>query len=293
MSFEKLMRNRESQFEAIRAKLKEQTTKQYDNDDSRLWYPQSSKDGNGSAIIRFLPHPAEENGIPWVQVFQHGFQGPTGSWLIENCPTTLKKKCPICEKNTALWNSGFEKDKQLASKQKRKVHYYSNIYILNDPGNSENNGQVKIFRFGKKIFDMIVAKCFPEFEDVDPINIFDVKEGCDFRLRFKTVDKFRNYDHSTFDNPAPLLKGNKKELDAVSDSMYDLSEFVDPEKFKNYDELKERLNRVNGQAEPPAVPREVEEEQTKMITDSTEELGLPDSSSTEDFDSFFEGLNKD
>jgi len=304
MSFDKLLQDSEKAYEAMRAKYKEQTSKQFKNDDERLWYPEADKAGNGSAVIRFLPHKDGPTGIPWVRTFQHAFKGPTGSWLIENCPTTLGQPCPICERNTQLWNSGKQSDKDLGSKQKRKVYYYSNILVINDPGNKENNGHVKIFRYGQKIYKMLMGKLFPEFGDVKKVDPFHFIKGADFRLRFKKGEGgFRNYDHSTFDEPSPLLEGDKDRLRKVYESMYDLDEFIDPSLYKDYEQLKKRLQLVNGEfSERP--PTEVQEnlvldrlDEPKQIESAAKVDTAPadpafdlDDTETTDFDAFFDDL---
>ena len=171
--------------------------------DERLWKPELDKSGTGSAVIRFLPAVDGEE-LPWVKVWKHAFQGPTGKWFIENSLTTLNQKDPVSEHNSELWNTGLESDKETARKQKRKLEYYSNIYVVSDPKHPENNGKVFLFRYGKKIFDKIMAAMQPEFEDETPINPFDFWEGANFKLKIRKVDGFWNYDKSEFDSVKSL-----------------------------------------------------------------------------------------
>ena len=166
--------------------------------DERLWKPELDKSGNGYAVIRFLPAPTGEE-LPWVKLWKHAFQGPTGKWYIENSLTTLNGgKDPVSEYNSSLWNSGLESDKEIARKQKRKLEYYSNIYVVSDSKHPENEGKVFLFRFGKKIFDKMMAAMQPEFEDETPINPFDFWEGANFKLKIRKVDGYWNYDASSF-----------------------------------------------------------------------------------------------
>ena len=210
--------------------------------DERLWKPELDKSGTGQAVIRFLPAPDGEE-LPWVKVFKHAFQGPTGKWYIENSLTTIGKQDPMSEHNTALWNTGLESDKELARKQKRKLEYYSNIYVVSDPKHPENEGKVFLFRYGKKIFDKIMASMQPEFEDETPINPFDFWEGANFKLKIRKVDGFWNYDKSEFDSVTALADSDEK-LDGIWKSQYSLQEFLAPTNFKSYDELKKRLDDV-------------------------------------------------
>ena len=219
--------------------------------DERLWKPELDKSGTGSAVIRFLPAPDGEE-LPWVKVFKHAFQGPTGKWYIENSLTTIGKNDPVSEHNSALWNTGLETDKETARKQKRKLEYYSNIYVVSDPKHPENNGKVFLFRYGKKIFDKIMAAMLPEFEDESPINPFDFWECANFKLKIRKVDGYWNYDKSEFDSVS-TLKDNDDALDSIWKTQYSLTEFTAPTNFKSYDELKKRLDDVlSGTVTPTA-----------------------------------------
>ena len=210
--------------------------------DERLWKPELDKSGTGQAVIRFLPAPDGEE-LPWIKMFKHAFQGPTGKWYIENSLTTVNKTDPVSEHNTSLWNTGLESDKETARKQKRKLEYYSNIYVVSDPKHPENEGKVFLFRYGKKIFDKIMAAMQPEFEDETPINPFDFWEGANFKLKIRKVDGFWNYDKSEFDSVTALADSDEK-LDGIWKTQYSLQEFLAPTNFKSYDELKKRLDDV-------------------------------------------------
>ena len=210
--------------------------------DERLWKPELDKSGTGQAVIRFLPAKDGEE-LPWIKLWKHAFQGPTGKWFIENSLTTLNQKDPVSEHNSELWNTGLESDKETARKQKRKLEYYSNIYVVSDPKHPENNGKVFLFRYGKKIFDKIMAAMQPEFEDETPINPFDFWEGANFKLKIRKVDGFWNYDKSEFDGVS-ALSDDDDALDAIWQKQYPLADFHAPSNFKSYDELKRRLDDV-------------------------------------------------
>ena len=210
--------------------------------DERLWKPELDKSGTGSAVIRFLP-AVEGEQLPWVKMFKHAFQGPTGKWYIENSLTTISKQDPVSEHNTQLWNTGLESDKETARKQKRKLEYYSNIYVVSDSKHPENEGKIFLFRFGKKIFDKIQAAMQPEFDDETPIHPFDFWEGANFKLKIRKVDGVWNYDKSEFDSISPLADSDEK-LDAIWKKQYSLQDFLAPTNFKSYDELKKRLDDV-------------------------------------------------
>ena len=217
--------------------------------DERLWKPEVDKTGNGYAVLRFLPAPEGED-IPWVKMYSHAFQGP-GGWYMENSLTTLGSKDPVSEHNSRLWNSGIDSDKEVARKQKRKLSYYANVYIVKDPANPSNEGEVFLYKFGKKIFDKIQEAMQPEFEDENAINPFDFWQGADFKIKIKKVAGFWNYDSSEFAAPSALLSDDEA-LEAIWKKEYSLQELISSDKFKSYDDLKTRLAYVLGNKSKPA-----------------------------------------
>jgi len=240
--------------------------------DDRLWKLDVDKSGNGYAVIRFLPAPEGED-LPFVKIYSHAFQG-TGGWLIDNCLTTLNQKCPVCEHNSSLWNNGTDAGKEIARKQKRKLTYVSNIYVVKDPANPENEGKVFLFKYGKKIFDKISEAMQPEFEDESPIDPFDFWQGANFKLKAKNVAGYRNYDSSEFAAAAPLLDDDDA-MEAVWKKQYSLAELVAADQFKSYDELKKRLDYVLGSKGTPRYqdPEDLDEDNTRGSTrELTEDL---------------------
>ena len=210
--------------------------------DERLWKPEVDKAGNGYAVIRFLPAPDGED-LPWAQVWSHAFQGP-GGWYIENSLTTLGKKDPVSDLNRELWNSGNDADKDVARKQKRKLSYYSNIYVISDPANPSNEGRVFLYKFGKKIFDKLTEAMQPAFADETPINPFDFWKGADFKVKIRKVEGYWNYDKSEFSEPSTLKGFDDSELETVWKQQYSLAEFTAADKFKTFEQLDERLQTV-------------------------------------------------
>ena len=225
--------------------------------DERLWKLEVDKAGNGYAVIRFLPAPNGEE-LPWAKVWSHAFQGP-GGWYIENSLTTLGGKDPVSEYNRLLWNSGNDADKDLARKQKRKLSYISNIYVVKDPTNPQNEGKVFLYKFGKKIFDKITAAMQPEFEDEEAIDPFDFWAGANFKLKAKNVAGYRNYDSSEFAATGALLEDDDA-LEALWKKQYSLAEFTAADQFKSYDDLQKRLDQVLNASRPKVAPEVADEE---------------------------------
>ena len=238
------MKKRMSQVDRLTQEINKTQNKSESYKDDRFWKPTQDQAGNGYAVIRFLP-ACEGEEVPWARVFSHGFQGK-GGWFIENCPTTIGKKCPVCEANNELWNSGIESDKEIARDRKRKLSYISNIIVMHDPANPENEGKIFLFKYGKKIFDKITESMQPEFEDETPINPFDFWEGANFKLKIRKVAGYVNYDKSEFESASALYEGKDSLLEPLWKNQYPLNEFTDVSNFKDYTELTTKLDSVLG-----------------------------------------------
>ena len=278
---------------AVQAENSPQEKKSYVDD--RIWKPVMDKTGNGFAIIRFLPAPKGEE-LPWAKLWNHAFQGPTGQWYIENSLTTIGQNDPVSEHNSALWNSGVESDKEIARKQKRKLQYYSNIYVVKDSANPQNEGKVFLYRFGKKIFDKVMETMQPAFEDETPINPFDFWEGANFKLKLRKVDGYWNYDKSEFADPSALSKKDD-ELEEIWGKQHSLTAFTENSNFKSYDELKKRLDVVLSGVTTVGNVTELstafdDSPSTTTVVDTTEEPAPTISVSEDDDDtmSYFEKL---
>lgn len=248
IDFKSLKSRSKSSFEKLNSEM-EKLAQKGGGRDAREWQPTVDKAGNGSAVIRFLP-PAGEEDVPFVRLWTHGFQGP-GGWLIENSLTTKGEACPVCEYNSELWNAG---QKAIVRKQKRKVVFISNIYVVKDTAAPENEGKVFLFKYGVKISDMLKACAQPDEEDKEakPFNPFDLWSGANFMMKIGMVKggdegkSYRNYDKSKFATPGPLFdgKGADDKMETVWKQEYILQPFLAADQFKGYDELKARLNKV-------------------------------------------------
>ena len=262
MSFADLKRKSQNNLQFLQKELEKSASgKQVDE---RFWKPEVDASGNGYAVIRFLPAPEGET-VPWAKVYSHAFQGP-GGWYIENSLTTLGDKDPVGEVNRRLWNSGSDEDKETARKQKRKLQYYSNIYVVKDPKHPENEGKVLLYKYGKKIHDKILAAMQPEFQDETPVNVFDLWEGANFKLKIKKVAGYWNYDSSEFDSVS-ALSADDDELEATWKQEHSLEAFTNKDQFKTYEELEKRLNLVLGIAQRNAVPTVDSEEYEPVRSD--------------------------
>jgi hypothetical protein len=301
MDIQSLRKMRNSDFGAISSafeKVANPQSEQKSFTDDRFWRLEGDKAGNGTATIRFLPR-VEGDELPWVRIFSHGFQGPTGKWYIENSLTTLGENDPVGELNTQLWNSGSEANKEIARKQKRRLSFTANILIVSDPKHPENEGKVFLWKFGKKIFDKIMDKARPTFEDEKPVNVFDFWEGANFKLRMRKKDGYANYDESAFMEPAAI--GSDDEIVKIASAQVKLAEFTDRKNFKSYDELKKKLNEVlSGDSFASKSAAEIAEQEDRPVaaapTFSSKPAPQPKASVQDDDDdvmSYFEKIAKE
>lgn len=301
-----LKKRRNKDFDKL-TKALENTNNQGSNNDDGFWKLERDKAGNGSAVIRFLPayceaDAGEADELPYVVMYSHSFQGPTGRWYIENCRSTIKQDDPVNDLNRQLWK-GTDEDKKQASAQKRRTAYICQILVVSDPKNPDNNGKVFFYKFGKKIFDKIMDAARPTFEDEKPMNPFDLWEGANFKLRIKTVDGFPNYDASTFESPSPLAE-DEDDILAVVNQQKSLQKFIDPSNFKSYEELDKKLKSVLSKDQPSTkkaedIAKEMRGEATqKAVEKVVEEVKKEDVKASpdtgdEDIDDFFKNLIED
>ena len=231
-------------------------TKTDNRNDERFWQPTRDKAGNGYAVVRFLPGDAEAP-TPWVRYWDHFFKGPTGQWYVEKSLTSIGQADPLSESNSKLWNEdGSEEAKRIVRERKRNLRYIANVLIVSDPSAPENEGQVKLYRFGKKIFDKIMDSMQPQFPDEAPVNPFDMWQGADFTIKIRKVEGYPNYDASSFKSPAQVA-GDDDQLEAIYNKQHDCTEWTDPKNYKTYDELKSRLALVLGESAPRTVRENV------------------------------------
>ncbi len=269
MNFKDL--KKQSSLGSLTEKLLKEAEKMGSNntgDNPNLFKLETDKAGNGRAVIRFLPAPPNED-LPFVKLYNHGFQ-VNGRWFIDNCPTTLGEECCVCRSNGELWNSGLDSDKEVARARKRKLSYYANVYIVNNPADPSLEGQVKIFRFGAKVFDKIKASMKPEFEDDPAIDPFDLWAGANFRLRVKQVAGYPNYDDSVFESPSPLLSGDDERLEELWKNEHSLQELISREKFKAPEELQKRLDYVLGTNSASSKSIREQEDELESLVQSAE-----------------------
>ena len=260
--------------------------------DDRLWKPEVDKAGNGFAVIRFLTAPEGED-LPWAKVYTHAFQG-TGGWFIDNCLTTVNQNCPVCEANRELWNTGSKANQEIVRERKRKLSYYSNIYVVSDKAHPENEGRVFLYKYGKKIFDKIMAAMQPEFEDETPINPFDFWACANFKVKITKKDGYWNYDKSEFETPGTLGDFDDDVLEGIWKKAYSLTDFTNPESMKTYEQLDTRLKAVLGKPKTqPKVDESFENEEEFSAPPKKEPSFTISKSSDEDEDdtlSYFQRL---
>lgn len=301
MSFAEYLKNRENAMKNITDSLQKEINQEARASvgDDRIWKPKMGSDNTGYAVVRFLPG-TDTTRTPWIRMYTHGFQGPTGKWYIENSLTTLGQKDPVSEYNSRLWNNGTEDGKEQARKQKRRTTYYANVLVIKDAANPDNEGKVKIFGFGQRIFDKIMSAMQPEFADEDAINPFDLIEGANFRIKIKMVAGYWNYDASDFERVSPLSQ-DESALERVYNAQHDIHEMLEPSNFKTYDELQQQLNVVLDLADnqpvarpaPVAEPVKEESEFSEYFNSESSTTSTSTSDDDTDLEDYFKSLAND
>jgi len=288
-SFASLKKSRSNDLQKLQSEVEKinNPKNNYSREDERFWKAELDKSGNGYAVIRFLPPPNDEE-MAWAKIFNHGFQGP-GGWYIENSLTTIGQKDPLAEYNSTLWNSGIEANKEIARKQKRRLTYISNIFVVEDKANPQNEGKNFLFRYGKKIFDKVSGMANPEFEDESPVDVFNFWDGANFKLKIRKVDGFSNYDKSEFITASALFEDDAK-MEETWNAQHSLTEFVGEDKFKSYDDLKSRLDVVLGNVTTPAMTAPVTVESVEVPFDGGVPITSSPSTSDEDNLDYFKKL---
>lgn len=242
-TFDQLKKNSNTLSKDLFSKLKQSKEKK-SYDDDRFWKAKQDSAGNASAVIRFLPSPDTDE--PFIQLFAHGFQN-NGKFFIHNCPTTKGKTCPVCDSNKQLWNSGLDSDKDIARDRKRRQSFISNILVVNDPANPDNNGKVFLFKYGKKIHEKVLDAMIPEDITESPVDVFNMFEGVNFKLKIKKVAGYTNFDSSVFDQKVTAICDGKEDLmKQVFASSHSLAAFLADDQFKSHDDLEKELNKVLG-----------------------------------------------
>jgi hypothetical protein len=290
MGFKDLKKNSTSMASKLQEEL-EKSNKSNDYKDDRFWRPTLDSASNGYAVIRFLP-AVEGEDIPWVKLYSHAFKGK-GGWFIHNCPTTLGEKCPVCEANSELWNSGTESDKRIARDRKRKLNYVSNIMVMEDPAAPQNKGKVFLFKYGKKIFEKIQEQMNPEFDDETAVNPFDFWKGANFKLKIRKVEGYVNYDKSEFSAASELFEGDDAKLEVLWKKQYALKEFVNPKEFKSYPELKTKLvDALGGDVRAMGNTEETVEDEP-VVRSSRKPIVKTDPDEDVDVDSYLKSLGEE
>lgn len=295
MSFANLKKNSKNGIMSLQDRLKNENQEKKDYNDDRYWAPAVDKSGNGFAVIRFLPAPGDEE-MPYVKMYNHGFK-VGAKWFIEHCPTTIGGKCFVCEQNNELWATELKENQAIVRNRKRQQSYHSNIIVVSDPKNPDNEGKVFLYRYGAKIFQKIIEAIQPEFDDETPMNPFDFWEGANFKLKIRQVEGYRNYDKSEFERPTPLFDGDEVMLEKVWKQEHSLTEIISPDKFKPYEELVKKFKMVvnNQQSsdsdDKPEVPKSnnmdrftSKKEPKKSEEEPKEETSTPAASDDDDDD---------
>jgi hypothetical protein len=240
--------------------------------DDRFWDVTKDKMGNGEAIIRFLPQK-DIDALYYLTRRVHGFD-VNGTWFIENCPTTLNHDCPVCDYAKTLWEkykkNKTDENKAIASKFSSSPQSIVNIMVVNDPAKPDNNGKVFLYKIGMKVTTKILDKIAPKSELDEPINVFDLWEGRNFKLCVKRVGGFNNYDSSEFRAESTPVAKTDDAIEEIYNQIRDLNGFLEEKEFKTFDEIETKFNKIMGSSKKSKQEdHNVEEENEKFFDDDS------------------------
>ena len=210
------------------------------HDDNRFWSLAVDEQDKGQAIVRLL---LDKNGVPFVNLKTIGLKAfdevnKKWAWFISDLPVSIGEKCPLTEFREKLRKVG--KDGQEEAKNfSYKNTYIGNIQVIKDPANPENEGKVFLWKFGSKLLEKFQEAM--EDENKNPWN--PLKEGCNVKLKRKKVAGYPNWDSSTVEEPSSFMDFEDAEeaTKYLEENTYELSEFLSPDHFDSYDEIKDKL----------------------------------------------------
>jgi hypothetical protein len=197
-----------------------------------------TKVGN-TFTVRLLPF-AKDPSKTFFHYYNHGWNSfATGQYVQTLSPQTFGERDPIAEERFKVLRTGSEEDKEKMSAVRRLEKWLVNVYVIDDPVNPDNNGKVKILRYGKQLQKIITEAI--EGEDAEEFGprIFDLgSEGVNFKIKVEQQGDFPTYVSSRFTS-AGKIDLSEDEQKGIYDGAFDLTEVFT---LKSYDELKEMFN---------------------------------------------------
>lgn len=222
-------------------------SKSYESD-TRFYTLAKDENGNGAALIRFLPSEVHENGSmsTIMKVFKYNVRSKTSKrFIAEWSPSTIGLPDPIQEKWASLWNAG-QKDE--AKRYARSTRYIANIKVIKDPKNPANEGKIFLFDMSQTLGEKIKSILTPNEQELAlgavAKNLFDPIKGFNFKLiATKGANGFTEYSKSDAEaNPSAIYNSVEEAVEDIKNNAYKLSDWQKPESYKSYDALKELLD---------------------------------------------------
>jgi hypothetical protein len=164
----------------------------------------------------------------------------TGQYTSVLSPTTFGQRCPITDTKFKVLRNGTDEEKAKANLLRRNERWLINAYVIDDPTNPENNGTLKIIRYGKQLHKIISDAIDGEgSEDFGP-RIFDLSEnGVNFKIKSEQQGDYISYTSSKFTMPRKVEGMTDAKAEEIYNSAFDLTSIVST---KSHDELLEILD---------------------------------------------------
>lgn len=190
--------------------------------------------------VRLLPN-VKDPSKTFFHYYSYGWNSfTTGQLVTVVSPTTWNQRDPIAEERYRVLRNGTEKEKEKALAIKRRENWLVNVYVINDPVNADNNGKIKLLRFGRQLHKIIMdAIEGEEAAELGP-RIFDLSpKGCNLRIKVEKQGDYPTYVSSKFSTPKEIEGLEEAEFKKIYNGAFDLESYVS---VKSYDELKTILD---------------------------------------------------
>ena len=237
--------------------------------------------------VRLLPY-AQDPSKTFFHYYTHGWVSfANGQYVQALSPSTFGERDPIAEERFRILRTGTEEEKEKVSAIKRAEKFLVNVYVIDDPTNSDNNGKVKLLRYGKQLHKIIMEAI--EGEDAEEFGprIFDLgPNGVSFKIKVENQGEYPTYVSSRFTS-AGKLNLTDDEQEKIYKGVFDLSKVFT---LKSYDELKTMLEEHFHLAQSTV---KVDEQPQKRIVESTVYSEPVASSSSGSIDDEIDELLKD
>jgi hypothetical protein len=202
-------------------------------------------------VVRLVPN-VESPERTLYHYYNHIWKSVLTNQLVSTlCPTTYGERCPIDEYRSKVYQTKDEAKIKEINPIRRDEKWLANVYVVKDPTNPDNQGQVKILRFGKQIYNIIDQAMSGDDAEEFGARIFDLSDkGCNLRIKVdENQGGYANYTTSKFMSPSALE--GAPDIDEIYAACKNLESL---QEHKSYEDI-QKLLKVHflGEEEAPVV----------------------------------------